>query len=371
MTGRERILATFRQGEVDRFPVWLKMANRTWQSSQPAPFCDMEGVQLLRQAGCDLILGCCWGGVKKKSPHVESSTTRENGLRSTVHSTPDGTLRGEETYDPYTESWHPTRFPAGSPEELRRLRWLFTDTEYSVDLETAHQWAQRQQDCEAQDAVTLSGVGPSPLMNLVEHLAGPSAAIYLMHDEPELFRQVLELMHRDRLRHLKALLPRVPADTFWMTENTSTTLISPAMFREFCVPHLRDYGQLILEQEIIPVHHMCGKLHALLEDINELPAQVNEAYTTPPVGDTMLADGRARMPSKALMGGTNATLWLEPVERIAETVAADLANCPDRRGIFLTSAGVLPPPVSFDKARRAVHELKLLGCTGVSEAGDG
>ena len=32
MTCRERIYATLRGKEVDRFPVWLKMANRTWQS---------------------------------------------------------------------------------------------------------------------------------------------------------------------------------------------------------------------------------------------------------------------------------------------------------------------------------------------------
>jgi hypothetical protein len=101
-------------------------------------------------------------------------------------------------------------------------------------------------------------------------------------------------------------------------------------------------------------------LDDLLEMIDRLPAQVNEAYTTPPVGNVMLADGRRRMPSKALIGGTNATLWLAPVEEIVRTVAEDLANCPDRRKIFLTSAGVLPPPVGFEKARRAVAELKRL-----------
>ncbi|MBN2449899.1 MAG: hypothetical protein JXR77_05900, partial [Lentisphaeria bacterium] len=80
----------------------------------------------------------------------------------------------------------------------------------------------------------------------------------------------------------------------------------------------------------------------------------NEAYTTPPVGNTTLAEGRRRMPSKALIGGTNASLWLQPVETILGAVAGDLAACPDRRGIFLTSAGVLPPRVHFEKASRVV-----------------
>ena len=66
------------------------------------------------------------------------------------------------------------------------------------------------------------------------------------------------------------------------------------------------------------------------------------------------------MPSKALIGGTNAALWLQPVEAIVRAVAADLAACPDRRRIFLTSAGVLPPSVSFAKAKAAVAAFRQL-----------
>ncbi|MBT3271696.1 MAG: hypothetical protein HN368_00970, partial [Spirochaetales bacterium] len=108
------------------------------------------------------------------------------------------------------------------------------------------------------------------------------------------------------------------------------------------------------------IHHMCGTLNALLEQIDGLPAIANEAYTTYPLGDVSLDEGRARMPSKSLIGGTNATLWLEEPEVIRDTVAADLRACADRRGIFLTSAGVLPPLVSLEKGKKTVEMLKGL-----------
>jgi isopentenyl phosphate kinase len=57
MTSRERIFATFRGDDVDRFPVWLKMTNRTWQNPQPEPYKSMEAEELLRATGCDLLLG--------------------------------------------------------------------------------------------------------------------------------------------------------------------------------------------------------------------------------------------------------------------------------------------------------------------------
>jgi len=244
--------------------------------------------------------------------------------------------------------------------DLARLRWLHTDTRYHVDPHEAERAAARQQEMVKKDAVTTAGMGPSPVMDLIEHICGPEHTFYLLQDAPGLFEEVVALMHEDRLRHLRALLPHVVADTFWMIENTSTTFLSPAVFERFCAPHLADYGRLIQEHGRIAVHHMCGTLNALLEMIDALPAPVNEAYTTRPLGDVSLAEGRRRMPSKALVGGTNATLWLEPVERIAETVSEDLAACPDRRRIFLTSAGVLPPPVAFEKARRVVARLKEL-----------
>lgn len=359
MTSRERILATFRGEEVDRFPVWLKMANRTWQSSQPEPYRSMDAEALLRAAGCDLMLHArC--SAKKQTPHVEQSVTQTSGIRRTTMRTPDGVLVGEETFDPYTESWHPTKFAGDTLEHFRSLRWLFADTSYTVDASEASSAAARQSELEAKDAISMASIGPGPLMNLIEHVCGPVQTTYYMYDEPSLFSEILELMHADRMRHLEALLPHLKVDTFWLTENTSTTLISPGMFEDFCVEHLRAYGELIIGRGIVAVHHMCGLLNALLETIDALPTQVNEAYTTRPLGDVSLAEGRARMPSKTLIGGTNATLWLEPVEKIVETVAADLADCADRRKIFLTSAGVLPPPVSFDKARQVVEAFKRL-----------
>lgn len=359
MTNRGRVFATFNGEDVDRFPVWLKMANSTWRAAQPEPFKSMDAVELLRACGCDALVGC-GVGAKRTSPHVKETVESLRGLVRTVVETPDGTLVSERRLDSSGTSWHPTAFMADTPDKLAALRWLYRDTEYSVDENEAAQAAAKQKEYEEADIVTNSGCGPSPVMDMVEHVCGPENTFFFLTDEPELFREVVALMHADRMRMLAALMPHVAADTFWISENTSTSLISPSIFREFCMGHLADYARLAMEHGTIPVHHMCGTLNALLEMIDELPAPVNEAYTTRPLGDVSLAEGRKRMPSKALMGGTNATLWLKPPEAIVAEVAQDIAQCPDRRKIFLTSAGVLPPPVTFEKAKEVVEGFKRL-----------
>lgn len=357
MTSRERILATFRGEPVDRYPVWLKMTNATWQKPQPEPYSSMEPVALLQACGCDLFVGC-GVAVKAEHPRIKLTRTDDGTLIRRVWETPDGTLVAEETKDAATNTHHPTKYPVETAKDLAALRWVYRDAKYSVLPEHVTAARAKQAVWESKDAITMASVGPGPLMALIEDFIGLENAIYLMADQPDLFREVLDLMHQDRMRFLNASVPVTPADTYWLTENTSTTLISPEMFREFCMPHLKDYGNLILQHHLIPVHHMCGMLNALLELIDQLPAMVNEAYTTRPVGNTSLAEGRRRMPSKALMGGTNATLWLAPAETIIEDVRRDLAECPDHRKIFLTSAGVLPPAVSFEKAKTVTAAFK-------------
>jgi len=359
MTSRERMLATLKKEPVDRFPVWLKMANSAWRSLQPEPYRSMDGTQLLRDCGCDIISGCGFGAQASR-PHVESSSRREGNLRKLQIKTPDGILASVDVIDPLTGSSHPSEYLVNNADQLKALRWFHADTSYKAGPDQIENAKAKQRDLAQADMISSSGIGPSPLMHLVQHICGPMNAIYLMADEPALFDEILDIMHQDRLKELKARLDGLTSDTFWLTENTSTTLISPTMFERICVPQLTVYGEMVLEHNIIPVHHMCGTLNALLEAIDGLPAMANEAYTTPPVGDTTLAEGRTRMPSKSLIGGTNASLWLAPAEVIIQAVAADVANCPDRLGIFLTSAGVLPAQVTFEKAKAVVAGFKEL-----------
>jgi hypothetical protein len=97
---------------------------------------------------------------------------------------------------------------------------------------------------------------------------------------------------------------------------------------------------------------MCGHLKALLPRINELPSEAIEAYTTPPVGNATIADRSRWCPTKAIIGGTDATLWLQPVEEIGATIERSIAEAGSLQGLVLTSAGVMPPLASIKKIRQ-------------------
>jgi len=180
-------------------------------------------------------------------------------------------------------------------------------------------------------------------MHLVEHVIGPVNTHYFLHDFPREMDELIALMHAARCEQVERIARHTPADLLVSVENTSTTLISPAQFQKYCLPHLCDYGRIIQDHGKIHELHMCGLLGALLERIDTVPAASIEAFSAPTLGNTRLADGRTRAPSKCLVGGTHCMAWLLPAGRIKQFILAELADCPDHRRIVLTTAGVAPP----------------------------
>ena len=356
MTSRQRLLAAYAGEAIDRLPYWAKVANDTWRTAQPAEVRRWSDRELLDYIGADGIFGC-GQGVWRTAPHAPVGTRRDGRVETRVTRTPDGDLVERWSQDPATRSWHPTEFPVKTADDLARLRWLYTDVRYGPDADAIADLRARR-DAIGQRGITKTAWGTSPLMHLVEHVIGPVNTHLMLHDRPEAMDEIIERMHADCLARARAVAEHTPADVVVSVENTSTTLISPDQFARYCRRHLCDYGRAIESAGKIHELHMCGTTRALLGRIDTIPAGSIEAFTSPTLGDTRLADGRTLAPSKALVGGTNVMVWLLPPERIAEYIAEELAACPDHRRIVVTTAGVAPPACTADTFRAVGEWLK-------------
>jgi hypothetical protein len=356
MTPRERWLHALRLEPVDRLPFWPKL-NGAYPRAQPEPFGRMSLDALHAWIGSDnhVGIGAC---VRETRTRTAVEVVQAAGVQRTLYHTPYGDTELMCEFDDASQSWHPVRFPVRSVEDIRRMTALYEDVVVEFDAEA---WAKSREQAErvGAHAGTHCGVGESALMHWVEWLAGVEQAHYLLSDCRAEVEALFRAIHRVLRRRTEILTERSPADMLYLTENTSTTLISPDQYRTYCFPAILEYAQIARAAGKPLLLHMCGHLKALLPDLARLPVAGFEAFTAPTLGNTTLLDGRSACPDKCLIGGTQAMLWTQPARAIIARLERDLGVLPHHRGLVITSAGVMPPrcrPETIREVCRWVQE---------------
>jgi uroporphyrinogen-III decarboxylase len=211
--------------------------------------------------------------------------------------------------------------------------------------------------------ITTNAISESPLMIFVEWLAGIENAHYLLADYQDEVEDLFDAIQKANLQSLEMYVEHSPADVLYFIENTSTTLISPDQYHRYCYNHVQEYGAVVDGADYYLGLHMCGHLKALLPDLAKVQADAFEAFTSAPVGNTSLLDGRSVCPDKCLIGGTNATMWVRPAEDIIAEIKRDLDALPHHRGVAVTSAGVMPPLCAPDTIKQVADWVKQYSCS--------
>jgi hypothetical protein len=355
MQARELWQATITNSEVDRLLFWPKLGG-VYPHWQDEPFNQMSVRDIYSWIGSDThysVPGC----VSEKHRRCGLQIRKLNDSRHITYHTPVGDLTAVEQLDRASGSMHPIKFPVTNLTELKIMIAWYEDI--SVDLNpSALEEARAAQEMGGTSGMTMSSMGTTPLMHFVQRLAGVDVAQYLLIDHPDEVHELFSVMAKLLYRKCEISAEHNPADLLYLTENTSTTLISPKQFEEYCYPHIKAIGEMMKAADRHLVLHMCGHIKALLPALSELPVTGFEAFTSPPVGNTTLFDGRQACPNVCLIGGSNAALWTKPSDTIIAELKKDLDMLPHHRGLVISSAGVMPPSCKPETIKEVCSWLK-------------
>jgi len=340
MTTRQRWLAAVNMQPVDHLPFWPKLGG-SYSKNQCPPFSDMPIDDIHTWTGSDDHPGVS-GGIRIVQSNCSEEVHRDKHTLRTVYHTPAGDAEMVLQFDEGSHSWHPVQFPVRRPEDIAIMLAYYRDQRIELDPEDLAKARARAAEI-GESAASRVGIGTSPMMNWVEHLAGVENGHYFLADDPARVEELFETMQAILVRKAELLVENAPADLFYLMENTSTTLISPDQFRTYCLPQIRPCADIAAAAGKAAVLHMCGHIKVLLKDLATLPVRAFEAFTSPTLGNTTLLDGRTDCPDVCLIGGTNAMLWTQPADTIIAKIEADLDVLPHHRGLVVTSAGVMPP----------------------------
>jgi hypothetical protein len=135
-------------------------------------------------------------------------------------------------------------------------------------------------------------------------LVDTEKAIMMALDTPELVHHALESILQKTLR-VMAMWQGTPADMIEIGGGAgSSTVISPKLFGEFCLPYDRRQIVLLHELGLKVVYHLCGGLMPMLDLVVETNADGLETMTPPGMGgDCDLAEASRRVGSKLFFIG--------------------------------------------------------------------
>jgi len=376
MSGRERILAALHHKPVDRLPfaplldAYLMMGLPPELTGDPAVSyrSPRRQIDTMKNLGFDLMVR----GISVLEPTaLEAATiqalgtfgatiatrteTKGSAFSETIE-TPIGTLTGRwQTTDSHGTLAHATKHVLNNLEELK----VFS---YAVDHLSMQSPRARPDIYERYDKLLgdegfpTANLMNTPFMHLIEFVMGLQNTYVLLNEHRAEMEHVLERLHQSQ-RLIVESMAASPAQVIVQYENTSSTLLSPAYYRKYCLPVHNEYGRIFRAAGKIYLIHMCGKLRAFLPDFKAAEFSGISDIAPSPTGDLPLYEAAASLEGKVVTGGIDATTWASNDAVFVEAeVTQAIRKLKPYRGVILGSGDAMPKNTRLENVRR-IREL--------------
>lgn len=360
MTTKQRLLAALRGEPVDRIPFSPNLAY--WIAFQPNDLMHSCEVELIKKMGADPMIrghypnndkGKAWEHVRVYDTFQrECSITEEvTGTEkiTTIH-TPAGDLHAKRILTPQGNSWFLTEHPVKSEEDLAAVRALFDDMVLEPNTQDYDELCRQY----GEEALLIPMLVPeinmkSGFQSLVEFWLGTEQLAYAMMDYPEEIEKTLVSMRRVS-RRAAELSAMSNAECFITWEDTSTTNISPSMYREYILPELNEWSEILGRSGKMYMQHACGHLDKLLDMMSSSKISGIESLSPAPTGNVTMADARRRLArDKFIVGGIEPVVFESSTMDELEKYTKDLLKVMEGYPFVLANSDSCPPRVTMEK----------------------
>ena len=382
MSTRERILAALQGQPVDRIPFVplidtysvLDMPAHVQQALQAAASAGYWQGMLaaIREIGCDILLRHVYvtqsasgaphlNGFGFFDPPVVTSSRMDGSLLVERLETPIGTLTGTWGFTDM-HGWipHPVKHLVTDHEELK----IFAYAVEHLRLEKPE--PDFGNIIQAEKAIGEAGIATTsflntPLMDLIETCWGLDNTYFMLHDYPDEVEAILDRLHRVQ-RLVVERIAESPAKVVIEYENTSSTLLSPKVFRRYCLPLLNEYADILHSSDKIFLVHMCGKLAAFAGDLASARFNGIADISPHPTGNFTLDEAVAALPGKIVIGGIDATTFIElDLGQVEAKVAGLIGRIKQYPGVLLGSADTAPRGTPLETFQLIQHLVETAG----------
>ena len=287
MNGRERITNILHGKKVDRV-AWTTISDDLTRSSMTAKYKDVPILDFYREIGCDIIQFGPYGMPEHSKPkypfEIISHLTETTEIHQDGSSAYRRELQGRHLVQ-VVKNGHPIKYPVETKTDLSILLEMWEACQIIPVSDGCWESFSRTENEVGEDGLFAPTLLPSPVQQLIENECGPENFYYLLNDERELMEQTMAAMYGIRRTEYRFMAENTPFELIIPVENTSTSLISPDIYRKYTLPHMREYSDIMHRNGKKSVIHMCGHLKNLMDEFKDADIDGIHALTPPTIGD--------------------------------------------------------------------------------------
>ncbi|MCJ7658444.1 MAG: hypothetical protein MUO67_04785 [Anaerolineales bacterium] len=287
MTSRERMLTALNIGVPDRLPVTIHQ----WQDYHLKTFMNgMSDVEAFRAVGLDAAI-TIWDANEGKTTsqwQVEETKTKigpDQWITDYTITTPEGVLTQKDESNEYT-TWT-VEFIIKHPEDMLLIK------KYLPVPTLIHQIVHQKKE-ELGDGGILRELVFGEQAGPWQHAAcllGVEPLILATYDDPAWVHELLASLTEKKLRFIEESLAVAEFDLIEMGGGAaSSTVISPKIFNEFCLPYDKQLHEAIHQVGHKVVYHTCGGMMPILDLIVENVCDASETLSPPGVGGDVVPE---------------------------------------------------------------------------------
>ena len=363
MTGKERILAALRCQPVDRVP-WVPLLVPYTIAGFPKDT-PHRVAEAQRAVGCDIWtqsvadrIGLWFPKSPKKIKRIQYFVDGDviNG-----YETPLGTITERQRSGVGMSLNAPVEYMLKTTRDLEIFRYVLENSFLFVADYSEH-YAWEEKIVGDDGVITDTSIGLSPHQMFINILAGVENTYYMQAEDPELYDEVMEIMHQQNLLQIRETAKRSKADIFISSDNTSWTTMSPDVFDKYCKRQLSEYADILHEYGKLHVVHMCGKLSYLTDGLASCRFDCAADIAPSPTGDMELWEIADALPNMAVKGGIGCDTLISEDPRICYDKAIEcLEKTRGRPGVLLGSGDSVPNGTSLENLRAISEAVGVAG----------
>jgi hypothetical protein len=373
MTGKERIMASLRGEETDHvswaplidpyYTAWLTSQGYGGQDAPRVEIDDQEGLwseetdaldipYAIRIVGGDVLERHSPTICKVEDSTINRHTISRDGDQMEIVETPVGCLETVRSYSNVGHTRYISKYPVSTLEDLKVIQYMMEHTHYVEDFARFHARAAVIGD----DGIPTSDGPQSPIQHFYMFLCGVQATTYLLLDHPTEMAECFAVMHQKHLEQYR-LVCESPTDVVIDYENTSSTVMSPAFYRQYSEGFINEYADICHAANKLFITHMCGKLSAFNAELRQGCQDGFDSLCPPTTGDIWASQARTAWGGdKVIIGGVEpAALARMDAYETRAYVTRVLDEMPTLRRFVLSTGDATPYGTPVENLRAVAN----------------